>query len=332
MMRRFIVTIAFLSALIPALESQAAKISVLIDFDPKSADQTVVVESIAVDHKDRLYACDRISGNVWRIDPKNPKLIVVGRVQERDVGGKKVRANVSGIVFNAAGDLYLTAGGFNEVLRIRGRNLDPDEPGLAQTFATETDGANGIAFDKNGSLYVSGGRNGRIYRTGPEGGRAQVLTQIPLHTRVLPDGKTEQALTANGIVFDKQGTTLYVADTARGAIWRIVISADGKAGQPALLTQSVLLEGADGPAFDPQGNLWVAANERNAVVLVQPDGRVFDVQKNDSKGPLEFPTSVVFVGATAYVSNFDTPRRDNLAADGKTSLDGIGASIIKIEP
>jgi sugar lactone lactonase YvrE len=332
MMRRFIVTIAFLSALIPALESQAAKVSVLIDFDPKSEDQTVVVESIAVDHKDRLYACDRISGNVWRIDPKNPKLIVVGRVQERDVGGKKVRANVSGIVFNAAGDLYLTAGGFNEVLRIRGRNLDPDEPGLAQTFATETDGANGIAFDKNGSLYVSGGRNGRIYRTGPEGGRAQVLTQIPLHTRVLPDGKTEQALTANGIVFDKQGTTLYVADTARGAIWRIAISADGKTGQPALLTQSVLLEGADGPAFDPQGNLWVAANERNAVVLVQPDGRVFDVQKNDSKGPLEFPTSVVFVGATAYVSNFDTPRRDNLSADGKTSLDGIGASIIKIEP
>jgi len=72
-------------------------------------------------------------------------------------------------------------------------------------------------------------------------------------------------------------------------------------------------------------------HERNAVVLVQPDGRVFDVQKNDSKGPLEFPTAVVFVEATAYVSNFDTARRDNLAADGKTSIDGIGASIIKIE-
>ncbi len=56
------------------------------------------------------------------------------------------------------------------------------------------------------------------------------------------------------------------------------------------MTQSALLEGADGPAFDPQGNLWVAANERNAVVLVQPDGKVFDMQKNDSKGPLEFPT------------------------------------------
>jgi len=310
----------------------AAKVSVLIDFDPKSAEQTVIVESIAADHKGMLYACDRVSGNVWRIDPKNPKLVVVGRVQERDIGGKKVRADVSGIVFNQAGDLYLTAGGFNEVLRIRGRNLDPDDPAIAQTFAIETEGANGIGFDKNGNLYVTGGRNGRIYRTGPEGGRAQVIAQIAAHTRILPDGKAEQALTANGIVFDKQGTTLYITDTARGAIWKLAIGNDGKAGQPALMTQSALLEGADGPSFDPQGNLWVAANERNAVVLVQPDGRAFDVQKNASQGPLEFPTAVVFVEATAYVSNFDTPRRDNLAADGKTSIDGIGASIVKIEP
>jgi len=145
-----------------------------------------------------------------------------------------------------------TAGGFKEVLRIRGRSLDSAKPGIAETFATETEGANGIAFDKNGYLYVTGGRSGRIYRTGPEGGQAQVFAQIAPHTRILPDGKTEQALTANGIVFDKQGTTLYIADTARGAIWKLAIGTDGQAGQPALMTQSVLLEGADGPAFDPK--------------------------------------------------------------------------------
>jgi len=324
MSRHVIFALVALMSLISADKAQAARASVLIDFDPKSAEQTVIVESIAADHRGNLYACDRVSGNVWRIDPKNPKLVVVGRVQERDIGGKKVRADVSGIVFNQAGDLYLTAGGFKEVLRIRSRNLDPENPGTAQSFATDTEGANGIGFDKNGNLYATGGRNGRIYRTGPEGGRAEVFAQVPLHTRVLPDGKTEQAVTANGVIFDKEGTTL-------GAIWKLAIGGDGRAAQPTLMTQSTLLEGADGPAFDLQGNLWVAANERNAVVLVQPDGRVFDVQKNGSKGPLEFPTSVVFVDGTAYVSNFDTPRRDNLAADGKTSIDGIGASIIKIE-
>jgi len=331
MTRAIVLAILFLTASMAANRADAAKVSVLIDLDPASAAQTVIVESLATDPKGMLYACDRVSGNVWRIDPRNPKLIVVGKVQEREIDGKKVLANVSGIVFNQAGDLYLTAGGFNEVLRIRGRNLDPKEPGVAQTFATETEGANGIAFDKNNNLYVSGGRNGRIYRTGAEGGRAEIFSQIALHTRKLPDGKTEQAVTANGIVFDKQGTTLYITDTARGAIWKLNV-ADGRAGQPALMSQSALLEGADGPAFDPQGNLWAAANERNAVVMVQPDGRVFDIQKNESKGPLEFPTSVVFIDANAYVSNFDTPRRDNLAADGKTSIDGIGASIVKIEP
>jgi len=66
--------------------------------------------------------------------------------------------------------------------------------------------------------------------------------------------------------------------------------------------------------------------------MVTLDGKVEEIAKNGSKGPLEFPTSVVFVNGIAYVSNFDTPRRDNLAADGKTSLDGIGASIVKIEP
>ena len=331
MMRTWIQA-AFLSGVsLAAGNVYAYKASLLIDFDPGSAAQTVVVESVAVGPKEMLYACDRVSGNVWRIDPKNPRLVVVGRVPQREIGGKKVSANVSGIVFNAAGDLYLTAGGFSEVLRIRGRNLDTDEPGIAQTFATQTEGANGIAFDKSGNLYVTGGRNGRIYRTGPEGGKAQIFAQITPHSRVLPDGKSEQAITANGIVFDKEGSTLYIADTARGAIWKLAISADGGPGQPSLLTQSALLEGADGPAFDPQGNLWVAANERNAVVLVQPDGRVFDILKNNSQGPLEFPTAVAFIGATAYVSNFDTPRRDNLAADGKSSLDGIGASIIRIE-
>src|SRR6185503_20611017 len=218
MTRAIVLSTLLLAASMVTEMANAAKVSVLIDLDPASAAQTVIVESLAADPRGMLYACDRVSGNVWRIDPRNPKLVVVGKVQEREIGGKKVPANVSGIAFNQAGDLYLTAGGFNEVLRIRGRNLDPKEPGVAQTFATETEGANGIAFDKNGYLYVTGGRNGRIYRTGTEGGKAQIFAQMAPHTRVLPDGKSEQALTANGIVFDKQGTTLYIADTARGAI------------------------------------------------------------------------------------------------------------------
>jgi len=327
-----IVATLFFASLMMLAAVRGPKVSVLIDLDPTSAAQTVIVESIAADAKGMLYVCDRVTGNVWRIDPKNPKLVVVGRVPERAIDGKKVKADASGIVFNEEGDLFITSGPFREVLRIRSRDLDPDRPGLAQTFAIDTEGANGVGFDKSGNLYISGGRNGKIYRTGREGGKVDVFAQIPTYTRILPDRKTQQAITANGLVFDAQGTTLYVADTARGAIWKVAVGGDTRTGQPTLVAQSALLEGADGPAFDSRGNLWVAANERNAVVLVTPDGKVFDVTKNDSKGPLEFPTAVVVVDDIAYVSNFDTPRRDNLAADGQTSLDGIGASIVKIEP
>jgi hypothetical protein len=55
--------------------------------------------------------------------------------------------------------------------------------------------------------------------------------------------------------------------------------------------------------------------------------------KNDSKGPLEFPIAIVLVGNAGCVSNNNyRPRRDIPAADDKTSLEGIGASIAQITP
>src|SRR5215470_13120962 len=216
MPRALFAVILFPVWLILAAASLGPKVSILIDLDPHSAAQTVIVESIAADSKGMLYVCDRVSGNVWRIDPKNPKLVVVGKVEEREVAGKKVKADASGIVFNQEGDLFIASGPFKEVLRIRNRSLDPDKPGVAQTFATNTEGANGVAFDSNGNLYVSGGRNGLIYRTGREGGKAQVVAQITAYTRTLPDGKTQQAITANGLVFDAQGTALYGKSPSAG--------------------------------------------------------------------------------------------------------------------
>lgn len=310
---------------------QSAKLSILVDLDPASAERTVIVESITADQQGRLYLPDRITGNIFRVEPKAPQPVVVGRVEAREIKGKKVNADASGLAFNQQGDLFIATGPFREVVRIRGADLNPQKPGTAETFAAGTEGANGIAFDKQGNLYVSGGRSGKVYRVGPGGGAAQEFAAIETFTRTLGDGKTQQAIVANGLAFDAQGA-LYVADTARGAIWKVTVGADGKAGAPALLARSLLLEGADGLAFDGSGRLWVTANERNALVTVSADGKVREVAKNDSKGPLEFPSAIAFVGDTGYVSNFDQARRDNFALDGKTSIDGIGASIAQITP
>jgi sugar lactone lactonase YvrE len=321
----------FLGACATMRNSSSPTVSILVDLDPTSTSRTVIVESITADKQGRLYLPDRVSGNILRVDTKSPKPVVVGRIEAREIKGKQVRADGGGIAFNPQGDLFIASGPFGEVVRIRGADLNPGKPGVAQTFATGTQGANGIAFDRQGYLYVSGGRSGVVYRVGPNGGAAEPAVKIEPHTRKLPDGKAEQAIVANGLAFDAKNI-LYAADTARGAIWKVEIGAGGKGGKPTLWAQSPLLEGADGLAFDGSGKLWVAVNERNALVTVTPDGNVQQAAKNGSQGPLEFPSAIVFVGNTAYISNYDTPRRDNMDTNGKTALDGIGASIAEITP
>src|SRR6266576_73157 len=271
-----------------AMQSRSPEVSILFDLDPASVDRTVIVESITADKDGRLYLPDRVSGNILRIDPKAPTPVIVGRIEAREIKGKKINADASGIAFNPQGDLFVAVGPYSEVVRIRGAELNPAKPGLAQTFATDTASANGIVFDRQGNLFVSGGASGRVYRIAANGGAAQVAFQIEPYTRTLPDGKAQQSTVANGVEFDAKGV-LHVADTARGAIWRVEIGADGKGAKPVLLAQSPLLEGADGLAFDPSGKLWVVANERNALVTVTADGEVQQVAKNGSQGRLNFP-------------------------------------------
>ena len=304
-------------------------VSILVDLDPASVDRTVIIENITADRDGILYTSDRVTGNVLRVDPKSPQSVVVGKIEARTVDGKKVDSSPGGIAFDGKGDLYLAAGPFSEVVRIKAADLNAAKPGVAQTFATGVPGANGIAFDSSGTLYVSGGASGIVYSVGPNGGAAQAAAQIDRNTRTLPDGKATQAIVANGLKFDAMGV-LHVADTSRGAVWKVVIGADGKGGKPTLLAQSPLLEGADDMAFLANGDLWVAANELNAIVSVSPSGVVKTIAKNGSQGPLEFPSALVFVGSTAYITNFDVPRRDNMDANGTTAKDGIGASIAQI--
>lgn len=158
------------------------------------------------------------------------------------------------------------------------------------------------------------------------------VAQIERFTRTLPDGRTQQAIVANGVAFDAAGV-LHVADTARGAIWRVAFDADGKAQRPVHWVQDAALQGADGINFDSRGRLWVTANELNALARVSPAGEVITVASNGVGGPLEFPSAVVFIGDVGYVANFDVPRRVNVdEGSTSTSRGGIGASLLTLRP
>jgi hypothetical protein len=149
-----------------------------------------------------------------------------------------------------------------------------------------------------------------------------------------------QPLVANGVAFTPDGD-LYVADTARGAIWKIAFHRKGelksRTGCDTTFTPNTLcldnilvthpyLDGTDGIALDRAGNIWNSANERNAIVVVTRDGRVEEIFRNPVNAAglrnsadaavgnnhiLELPTSPVLSGKKFCTANSDGNRRDN---------------------
>ena len=301
--------------------------TVLVDLDPDSVGTTYTVENLTANEDGELFFSDRESGNVLTLDPGSPQATIVGRLADRtDAAGAAVKANGAGLVFTDRGDLLIASGAFGEVLRLAESDLGNNPPVVAETFITGVAGANALLLDGS-TLFVSGGNTGNVYMAPVGGGAAEVWATIDASTRTVAPNDFMQSVVSNGMALDADGALL-VADTARGAIWRIPRAADGSAEAPEMMVQDALLEGIDGITFDSEGRLWAAVNERNALVVIV-DGRPVDAYKNDNAGPLEFPAALVFVGGVGYVANFDRPRADNLAADGTTSTAGVGSSIVR---
>lgn len=176
------------------------------------------------------------------------------------------------------------------------------------TLPTGTTGAglNALTFDKAGNVYVSDSFLGIIWRTGPKGGVATAWapTSALLTTSGVPP------FGANGLAFNNSRTALFVANTGNDTVVRIPVNSDGTAGTPAVFVNSI--NGADGLIIDNEDNIWVAANQADEIVVLNPTGRVIaklgDFGGIDSTGApigLLFPASPIFSpdGSTLYVTN-----------------------------
>jgi len=333
------------------------EVTILVDIDPATSDPTVPkIEAVAADPNGSLYTIDsagysdpNLRGRVLRIDPNNPVLEVVGNIPACAAVAPAPFGNCFGVAFNQDGDLFIAASGIapSRVLRIPAEDIASGFGVIIDidsiTYVSEVAGVNGLAFDKNGFLFAGGGANGRVYLIPPAGGSFTIFNDgslIPPFCRCTdivsfcpivdppPVGCNPQRTVSNGVALNRRGD-LFVADTARGAIWKIDVERDAN-GTPSFdgisfFTQDLLLEGADGLTVDRGNNFWVFANERNAVVRVTPGGQTHEMAHNDSHGPLEFPAGGVIVDRTLYISNFDNARRDN-----NPNTNGIGASIAQM--
>jgi sugar lactone lactonase YvrE len=243
----------------------------------------------------------------------------------------------NGVAFDRDGNLWTSDGttGQGRVWRIDVSGT-PTEMFRIQPIANE------VNLDAAGVGGV-----GRDVRTLPPG----TITVTPL-TRNAANTAGSQPLVANGLAFDDDGD-LIVSDTARGALWKVSLDHHGnvrsRMGCDTTFTANTLclenvlvahplLEGADGILLDRAGNIWVDANERNAVAIVDRNGKnvreVFRnapdaVTKLRNGGPLEFNTSPVIVDRRFCTSNLDANRRDNAPNTGG-EVGGTGLPIGKI--
>ena len=173
-------------------------------------------------------------------------------------------------------------------------NVNP-QTGASSVFMTVTGspGLNALTFDSSGNVYVSDSFQGIIWKTGASGGAATAWVSDPL---LLPNGIPPFG--ANGLAFNRAGNALFVANTANDSIVKIPVTA-GTPGTPQALVYGI--NGADGIVLDRSDNIWVAANQSDEIVVIDPTGKViaklgdFDgIKKDGTPRGLLFPATPAF--------------------------------------
>ena len=213
-------------------------------------------------------------------------------------------------------------------------SVDP-KTGASSVFMTVTGkdpGLDGLTFDAAGNLYVTDAHEGLIWKVGPDGGEGTVWVKSPL----LKPTRPPPPIGANGLAFNNKQTALFVPNTANDTIVKIPVS--GSPLEPG--TPEVFVNraggGPDGIIIDEHDNLWIACNQSNEIMVLEPkQGQVIaklgDFGGIDKDGaPIGFlwSNSLVFHGDDVLVTNLSL----DIGALSSTlrTVDGPWAAQVKL--
>ena len=184
-------------------------------------------------------------------------------------------------------------------------------------------GLNALTFDAAGNIYISDSFGGIIWRRTVTTG-SSFCGQVDNQPWAGPDplllpSNGVPGFGANGIEFNKKGEAMFVANTAMDWIVKIPVTNGSSGAMPSgqleLFTNSI--NGADGIAIDSNDNIWVAANQADEIVVVDPTGKAiaklgdFDGVQGGVTNGLLFPASPAFSkdGNWLYVTNLELDLR-----------------------
>ena len=262
-------------------------------------DSSSRIEGIAL-HGGNLYVADWKDGGVYSVDA------ITGRVQRVGQLPTKPGEALLGVATDSAGNVYIGAPQTGLVYRIDAARLgaaDFKPRRDVDAFASGAVGANGLAFDANGHLWISGGDANAVYHVGPKGGSVKVFAKG--YTLVSNDTTMPvRAYVTNGLGIDSAGN-VYTGNTGTGEITRIEVKPGYQLGAITTVARDVRLLGVDGLLVDPSGSIWVSANFSNTLARVSPTGEVSIVLHDSAAAALHFPAELKRVGKTFYLTNLN---------------------------
>lgn len=291
-------------------ESASEYSEVVAAFD---IDQVELPEGVAVDPTDgTVYVSLTPRGELIKFAPGSDNWESVGMITDDDV-------SLLGLAVDANGDIFGAVGSGNpDVNGVWKFDADTGET----THITGTEAIvmpNSIAFDSNGTMYITDTIEGAIWTAKPDS-VAELWLQDPLL-----EGDESVGfgipLGANGVVVEND--MVFVANTEIRTIVSIPVLDDGSAGEATVLVQFPEGEFPDGLTIDMNGNIYVAMPLSNSVIQVSPVGTVTTVATvNDA---LDAPTSVAYYTDdeihSVYAVNFSVALVE----------DGVGPSLVRID-